>query len=241
MSNQRPFQIADRARLQVSQVFCNCRKSTLDKMNDEGPLQIGQAAESAPGDLEQRGSLVDRQPSFVDVLMHAQVAFEECSAGTLGARVKAGAHLYVLSNNHVLALEDDAPIGSDILQPGRYDTNCSTSTDDVIAANSVICSTDPVGADSRAVEFMGLRADQVGHIVLAEKSGLGQIDYRAAGYVIGSGMMESTCKQLVAQRLKGPGMQWSEAGALAMTALIAHRINGTWDRFWASRPLQRAA
>ena len=67
------------------------------------------------------------------------------------------------------------------------------------------------------------------------------VDYRAAGYVIGSGMMESTCKQLVGQRLKGPGMQWSEAGALAMTALIAHRINGTWDRFWASRPLQRAA
>jgi hypothetical protein len=67
------------------------------------------------------------------------------------------------------------------------------------------------------------------------------VDYRAAGYVIGSGIMESTCKQLVAQRLKGPGMQWSEAGALAMTALIAHRINGTWDRFWTSRPLQRAA
>ena len=67
------------------------------------------------------------------------------------------------------------------------------------------------------------------------------VEYRAATYVIGSGIMESTCKQLVAQRLKGPGMQWSEAGALAMTALIAHRINGTWDRFWTSRPLQRAA
>jgi hypothetical protein len=67
------------------------------------------------------------------------------------------------------------------------------------------------------------------------------VDYRAAGYVIGSGMMESTCKQLVGQRLKGSGMQWSETGALAMTALIAHRLNGTWDAFWASRPLQRAA
>jgi len=67
------------------------------------------------------------------------------------------------------------------------------------------------------------------------------VDYRAAGYVIGSGMMESTCKQLVSQRLKGPGMQWSERGALAMTALVAHRLNGTWDRFWGSRPLQRAA
>lgn len=67
------------------------------------------------------------------------------------------------------------------------------------------------------------------------------VDFRAAGYVIGSGMMESTCKQVVGQRLKGPGMQWSEAGALAMAALVVHRLNGTWDRFWASRPLQRAA
>jgi len=67
------------------------------------------------------------------------------------------------------------------------------------------------------------------------------VDYRTADYVIGSGMMESTCKQLVSQRLKGPGMQWSEQGALAMTALIAHRLNGTWNQFWASRPLQRAA
>ena len=67
------------------------------------------------------------------------------------------------------------------------------------------------------------------------------VDYRAAGYVIGSGMMESTCKQVVGQRLKGPGMQWSEAGAVAMAALVAHRLNSTWDRFWASRPLQRAA
>ncbi len=60
----------------------------------------------------------------------------ECSAGTLGARVKAGNTLYVLSNNHVMALENTAPIGSDILQPGRYDTNCSASTDDVIATLS---------------------------------------------------------------------------------------------------------
>lgn len=67
------------------------------------------------------------------------------------------------------------------------------------------------------------------------------VDYRARGLVIGSGIMESTCKQLVGQRLKGSGRQWSEGGALAMTALIAQRINGTWEPFWASRPIQRAA
>jgi len=65
--------------------------------------------------------------------------------------------------------------------------------------------------------------------------------YRAKDYVIGSGMMESSCKQLVGQRLKGTGMQWSEPGALAMTALVSQRLNGTWDQFWAGRPLQRVA
>jgi hypothetical protein len=67
------------------------------------------------------------------------------------------------------------------------------------------------------------------------------VDYRAGGLVIGSGIMESTCKHLVGQRLKGSGRQWSEGGALAMTALIGQRINGSWGAFWASRPIHRAA
>ena len=67
------------------------------------------------------------------------------------------------------------------------------------------------------------------------------VDYLRHGYVIGSGMMESTCKQVVGRRLKGAGMQWSESGALAMTAIVAQRLNGTWNRFWTSRPMQRAA
>jgi len=67
------------------------------------------------------------------------------------------------------------------------------------------------------------------------------VEYKSRGYAIGSGMMESTCKQLVCVRLKGSGRQWSETGAVAMGALIAQRINGTWDAFWASRPLHRAA
>ena len=67
------------------------------------------------------------------------------------------------------------------------------------------------------------------------------VDYRAQGFVIGSGIMESTCKQLVGKRLKGSGRPWSEGGVFAMTALIGQRINRSWDAFWASRPIRRAA
>lgn len=56
----------------------------------------------------------------------------ECSAGTIGARVSGPSGTYALSNNHVYALENEAPIGSDVLQPGRYDTGCATDPADVL-------------------------------------------------------------------------------------------------------------
>ena len=56
--------------------------------------------------------------------------------------------------------------------------------------------------------------------------------YRRRGWQIGSGMIESTAKQLVGLRLKGPGMHWSEAGALAVTALRATALNGHWHKTW---------
>jgi hypothetical protein len=60
----------------------------------------------------------------------------ECSAGTIGARVKGGGGVYSLSNNHVYALENDASVGSAVLQPGRYDTGCSSGAGNEIGALS---------------------------------------------------------------------------------------------------------
>jgi hypothetical protein len=60
----------------------------------------------------------------------------ECSAGTIGARVKNGTTVYALSNNHVYALENTAPIPSDVLQPGLYDTNCTYNSANVIGTLS---------------------------------------------------------------------------------------------------------
>jgi hypothetical protein len=65
-------------------------------------------------------------------------------------------------------------------------------------------------------------------------------EYRAGGYVIGSGLMEATCKQIVGQRLKGSGRQWSEAGAVGLATLISYRLNGDWTAFWHTAPLRRA-
>lgn len=66
------------------------------------------------------------------------------------------------------------------------------------------------------------------------------LDYpraRQCGGPIGTGRMESSCKQLVGVRLKGPGMHWTEAGALAITALKATDLNGQWHSFWQNLTL----
>ena len=62
--------------------------------------------------------------------------------------------------------------------------------------------------------------------------------YRANGWLIGSGHVESACKGVVGQRLKGNGMRWSEAGADAVCHLRAlfKSEKGQWDAFWALAP-----
>ena len=86
--------------------------------------------------------------------------------------------------------------------------------------------------------------EELDHLIAYLRPRLAATDYvayQAAGFCIGSGMMEAICKQLVCRRLNGSGRQWSERGALAMAALLTHRHNQAWDRLWATHPFQRAA
>jgi hypothetical protein len=60
--------------------------------------------------------------------------------------------------------------------------------------------------------------------------------YRAAGYPIGSGAVESAVSHVVQQRMKRVGMRWRAAGADTMLALRSlYRSTGAWDHFWANR------
>jgi hypothetical protein len=52
------------------------------------------------------------------------------TAGTIGVRVTDGSDVYALSNNHVYAVENNASIGDNVLQPGTYDGG--TDPDDAI-------------------------------------------------------------------------------------------------------------
>lgn len=57
-------------------------------------------------------------------------------------------------------------------------------------------------------------------------------EYLAAGYPIGSGVIEGACRHLVKDRLERAGMRWHPDGAQAMLDLRATYLNGEWDAFW---------
>jgi len=60
-----------------------------------------------------------------------------------------------------------------------------------------------------------------------------RLDYataRAKGYPIGSGRIESACKQVVQQRCKGPGMRWEHFHANAVLHARCAWLNDDWTR-----------
>ncbi len=59
--------------------------------------------------------------------------------------------------------------------------------------------------------------------------------FRAAGYMIGSGTIESACKQIVTQRLKLPGAQWEVPGAVQTAKARAAWLSGLWHSLCAHR------
>jgi hypothetical protein len=62
--------------------------------------------------------------------------------------------------------------------------------------------------------------------------------YIANGWQIGSGPVESACKTVVANRLKGSGMRWGEDGSDAVCHLRALYLSqpGQWESFWKNYP-----
>ena len=59
--------------------------------------------------------------------------------------------------------------------------------------------------------------------------------FRSAGYLIGSGTVESACKQIVTQRLKKPGAQWNVEGAVQTAKARAAWLSGEWESLCAQR------
>ncbi len=68
------------------------------------------------------------------------------------------------------------------------------------------------------------------------RNNLHRMDYprfRRIGVDIGSGPVESACKQVVQARLKQAGMRWTPNDAQKIMALRCIYLSGLWDHFWS--------
>lgn len=54
----------------------------------------------------------------------------------------------------------------------------------------------------------------------------------AAGWPVATGIIEGTCRYLVADRMDITGARWSVDGAEAVLKLRAVRSNGDFDEYW---------
>jgi hypothetical protein len=63
-------------------------------------------------------------------------------------------------------------------------------------------------------------------------------EYLAAGYPIGSGVVEGACRHLIKDRMERTGMRWLPSGAQAMLDLRATYLNGEWHAFWEFHVMQ---
>jgi hypothetical protein len=74
------------------------------------------------------------------------------------------------------------------------------------------------------------------------REGLDYATFRRRGWPLGSGIVESTVKQ-VGQRVKGSEKHWAVPGVESTLQVVTHLIanDGAWDRFWKRHPLSKAA
>lgn len=95
-----------------------------------------------------------------------------------------------------------------------------------------------VAAVIDACQGLALRCEEARHAVTYFTNNAQRMRYdhfRAAGYLIGSGTVESGCKQIVTQRLKLPGAQWHVEGAVYTAKARAAWLSGDWEALCAQR------
>ena len=100
---------------------------------------------------------------------------------------------------------------------------------------------DRLRTDRRATHVFIARRDRLGR---PDDANLHRTDcptYLANGWEVGSGAIESACKNVVGERLNGSGMRWHEPGTIQLCHLRAlHKSHpSAWRDYWLHRPPQQ--
>jgi len=68
--------------------------------------------------------------------------------------------------------------------------------------------------------------------IIENKDRMHYDEYLEAGYPIGSGTIESACKQVIANRFKKQGMRWRKNDSQAVLNVRLHLLNGTLKNYF---------
>jgi hypothetical protein len=60
--------------------------------------------------------------------------------------------------------------------------------------------------------------------------------YKKQGFPIGSGLVEGSCKFVVAKRFKGSGMRWKRHHNIRVLRVRVEKLNGTLQRYFEPQP-----
>ena len=91
---------------------------------------------------------------------------------------------------------------------------------------------DGIVAATKQYPFEGVRKDEVDTALGYFQNNAPRMRYhwfRQCGLFVGSGVVESSCKTVIGQRLKQSGMHWTVAGADSIIALRCREASSTWE------------
>lgn len=106
---------------------------------------------------------------------------------------------------------------------------------DLLSSGGVQKIMDELEAMIELTSEVGSERDSLLRYLTSNRDRMRYDEYRAKGYHIGSGVVESACKNVVQIRHKRPGMRWSADGAREVLNLRVYVLNGGWDEFWRRR------
>jgi hypothetical protein len=127
----------------------------------------------------------------VDVDSNGNVT--DCASGTLGALVKdQSSNLYILSNNHVLAMSDQGTTTDSIIQPGLVDTGCTQYPGAAIRSIGTLqywvpLNTTSTNVDAALANTSASSVDASGAVIALGAAGGGNNPIAAAAPVAGTG------------------------------------------------------
>ena len=98
---------------------------------------------------------------------------------------------------------------------------------------------DGIVAATRQYPLLGVKKDEIDTALGYSENNAPRMRYhwfRQCGLFVGSGVVESSCKTVIGQRLKQSGMHWTVAGADAIIALRCREASRTWEQAVCNTP-----